>query len=215
MLPPLTQQRIIRKLPDSFPLRYRNPNTMAVEAVPLDYDVQRYTEDFENEPGATTLIIQPTAESMVRTDDTPLDEYLGYEADRSGEELALSHVEGERLYDEWTCTVTATGQGTAETPGGQPFGTLAGSRVRALTFELKEFFSSRERLERSRLYEPGGPGEMPVRPEVVSGGGDVSAEFDDLPQERRVFVARLNYTLTRPVAVQYAEFFDVTIEQRA
>lgn len=200
MLPPQTQDRILDAIPSTFPIQHDNPNTGNKIQYFWESEKSWYHQDVDVEgDNRPEIIIQPTTEGYLRTNDQPIGGLIRTTPD-DDPSVAYNKLEGRRLYDEWSVSVVDDGAVSVDDKNGNSAGTVtARDRVEACTFNLKQYFWFESHDE---LYNYGDTGlEIPVRTRILTGGGDTSAMVDQTNYARRVFTVRFLYTLTYQTAV--------------
>lgn len=187
-------------MPSTFLLRHTNPNTSSVIQYYWDSEKSWYHEDTDvEEDNLPEIIIQPTLEGHLRTNDQPINDIIRT-TENQDPAVAYNKLDGKRLYDEWSVSVVDDGAFPVEDSNGDSAGAVtARDRVEACTFNLKDYFWFEARED---LYNYGSTGyEIPVRCRILTGGGDTSSLVDQSNYARRQFTVRFLYTLTYKTAV--------------
>jgi len=206
MLPTDSQDRILDAIPKKFIVRHENPNTGNKIRYEWESGKSWYNEDIDTEGDSKPeIIVQPTTEGHLRTSDQPIGDLIRT-VSNDDPTSAYDKIRGKRLYDEWNITVVDEGSVAVDDPNGDSAGLVtARDRVEGCAFGLKQYFWFEATDD---LYQYGSNAyEIPVRPRLLTGGGDTSAMIDQANTSRRVFTLRLLYTLTYQAAVDAVDKF--------
>lgn len=199
MLPPATQDRILDAIPTTFPIHHTKPGGNEIR-YNWESKTSWYNEDIDIEGDQRPeIIIQPTTEGHLRVSDQPIGDFIR-SLENDDPAVAYDKLRGKRLYDEWSFTVVDDGSVAVDDESGSSAGVVtARDRVEGCIFNLKQYFWFEATDE---LYNYGAHGrEIPVRPRLLTGGGDTSEMVDQANYSRRNFTLRLLYTLTYETAV--------------